>query len=39
MSILNDDKRTYKDSRDKVNILNKYFSTVFTKENTDNLQV
>jgi len=35
--MLKDDRGTYKESVDKANVLNKYFSTVFTKENTDNL--
>ena len=37
ISTLKDDKGTYKHSIDKANVLNKYFSTVFTKENIDDL--
>ena len=37
MSTLKDDKGTYKESIDKANVLNKYFSTVLTKENTNSL--
>jgi len=35
--MLKGDRGTYKESVDKANVLNKYFSTVFTEENTDNL--
>jgi len=36
-NIVKDDRGTYKESVDKANVFKKYFSTVFTKENTDNL--
>jgi len=35
ISTLKDDKWTYKANVDKANVLNKYFSIVFTKGNTD----